>query len=103
MVGSSRKMYQYSLSSFYYAAKDTSSGKMASSEKPVIDIKTCLELQVGKWGDVNTEYGGFEIQVNDQSYFPWYDVFMTLLKYGYEVWVTVKKDKLVILASVERD
>jgi hypothetical protein len=103
MAGSSRKMYQHKLSSIHYAARDKSRGGEPASGKPVADLKTCLELQVGKWGEINTEYGGFEIQVNDPSYFPWYDVFITLLKYGYEVWVTVKKDKLVILASVERD
>lgn len=67
------------------------------------DLKTCLELQVGKWGDVRTEYGGFEIEVVEPAYFPWYDVFATLLKFGYEVWVSLKKDKLVIIASVQRD
>ncbi len=93
-------MYQYNIP---YAARDNNQGGKLTSEKPVADLKTCLELQVGKLGEVNTEYGGFEIRVDDPSYFPWYDVFMTLLKYGYEVWVAIKKDRLVILASVQRD
>ncbi|MEM3133662.1 MAG: hypothetical protein QXR32_05805, partial [Candidatus Caldarchaeum sp.] len=51
-----------------------------SSEKLIPDIRKCLELQVGKTGEINTEYGGFEITVNEPGYFPWYDVFATLLK-----------------------
>lgn len=74
-----------------------------SSEKLIPDIRKCLELQVGKTGEINTEYGGFEITVNEPSYFPWYDVFATLLKFGYEVWVTVKKEKMVIVAKLAGD
>jgi hypothetical protein len=70
-----------------------------NSEKVVVDLRECLELQVGKTGEVRTEYGGFEIEVAEPAYFPWYDCFVTLLKYGYEVWVTRKRDKLVIIAK----
>jgi len=70
-----------------------------NSEKVVVDLRTCLELQVGKAGEVKTEYGGFEIEVAEPAYFPWYDCFATLLKYGYEVWVTRKKEKMVIVAK----
>jgi hypothetical protein len=70
-----------------------------NSEKAVVDLRTCLELQVGKTGEIRTEYGGFEIEVAEPAYFPWYDCFVTLLKYGYEVWVTRKRDKLVIVAK----
>jgi hypothetical protein len=70
-----------------------------TSEKVVVDLRECLELQVGKTGEVRTEYGGFEIEVAEPAYFPWYDCFATLLKYGYEVWVTRKRDKLVIVAK----
>lgn len=41
--------------------------------------------------------------MNEPSYFPWYDVFATLLKFGYEVWVTVKKEKMVIVAQLAGD
>ncbi|GBC69415.1 hypothetical protein HRbin01_01113 [archaeon HR01] len=75
----------------------------ASSDAPVVDLRRCLELQVGKHGEVITEYGGFEIVVNDPAFFPWYDVIATLLKYDYSVWVTLKKNKLVIVAGVHRD
>jgi len=70
-----------------------------NSDKGVVDLKGCLELQVGRAGEVRTEYGGFEIEVGEPAYFPWYDCFATLLKYGYEVWVTMKKDKMVIIAK----
>ncbi|GBC72585.1 hypothetical protein HRbin03_00416 [archaeon HR03] len=67
------------------------------------DLKKCLELQVGKTGEVNTEYGGFEIVVREPAYFPWHDCFTTLLKYGYEVWVTKKKEDIVIVAKPKAD
>lgn len=68
-----------------------------------MDFRKCLELQVGKTGEVNTEYGGFEIKVLEPAFFPWYDCLATLLKYGYEVWVTKKKDSLVIVAKPASD
>jgi len=43
------------------------------------ELKKCLELQVGRWGELNTEYGVFEIDVKSPMYFAWYDVIATLL------------------------
>ncbi|MEM4416692.1 MAG: hypothetical protein QXD32_01385 [Nitrososphaerota archaeon] len=91
-------MYQ---PSFYNLKVEKEGG--ASSDTPVVDLRRCLELQVGKHGEVITEYGGFEIVVEDPAYFPWYDVIATLLKYDYSVWMTLKKNKLVIVAGVQRD
>jgi len=71
--------------------------------KQLADLKKCLELQVGRWGELNTEYGGFEIAVNNPTYFPWYDVIATLLKFDFEVWVTKKKDRVVIIAKPPTD
>ncbi len=73
--------------------------RLTSASSSVPNLRKCLELQVGKTGEINTEYGGFEITINEASYFPWYDVFATLLKFGYEVWVTVKNDRMVIIAK----
>ncbi|MEM0349771.1 MAG: hypothetical protein QXE96_05350 [Candidatus Caldarchaeum sp.] len=70
---------------------------------PAADLKTCLEVQVGKTGDVKTEYGGFEITVRDPAYFPWHDCLATLLKHGYEIWVTKKKEEIVIVAKPSTD
>jgi hypothetical protein len=87
---------------FYYSAK-VEKGREGLTDTPVVDVRRCLELQVGKHGEVITEYGGFEIVVEDPAFFPWYDVIATLLKYDYSVWVTLKKNKLVIVAGVHRD
>lgn len=71
--------------------------------KHEMDFRKFLELQVGKTGEVNTEYGGFEIKVLEPAYFPWYDCLATLIKYGYEVWVSKKKDFLFIVAKPASD
>ncbi|MDJ0273495.1 MAG: hypothetical protein QXN23_04430 [Candidatus Caldarchaeum sp.] len=81
---------------------NTESGKKSAAFFGA-DLRKCLELQVGKTGEVNTEYGGFEIVVREPAFFPWHDCFMTLLKYGYEVWVTKKKEDIVIVAKPSAD
>ncbi|MCS6769360.1 MAG: hypothetical protein NZ570_02865 [Candidatus Caldarchaeum sp.] len=70
-----------------------------TADKFFPDVKRCLEIQVGRTGEINTEYGGFEITVNEPAYFPWHDCLATLLKHGFEVWVSMKREKMVIIAK----
>lgn len=74
-----------------------------AAEKLGHDLRQCLEVQIGKTGEINTEYGGFEITVSEPAYFPWHDCLATLLNYGYEVWVSKKRDRIVIIAKPMED
>lgn len=60
-------------------------------------------MQVGKTGEVTTEYGGFQIVVREPDKFPWSQCLTTLIEHGYEVWVSKKKDTLVVVAKPAGD
>ncbi|MCX8200504.1 MAG: hypothetical protein RMI43_00770 [Candidatus Caldarchaeum sp.] len=68
-----------------------------------MDFRKCLDMQVGKAGEINTEYGGFAITVREPTAFPWSECLAALLEHGYEVWVTKKKENLVIVAKPAGD
>lgn len=58
-----------------------------------------LKKLIGEVGAVEEAYGGYEITINDADNFPWLNVFNLLLGASYDVWITRRADKLVILSK----
>lgn len=82
------------------------SGSALSDEeqaKVVSDLRESLELIVSGTGVVHTEYGGFVIEVIDLPRFPFSDVIMTLVKHYFEIWITLRDDRLQIIACIRGD
>lgn len=81
----------------------SSSNLSYSKLKTIHDIKAALELIVSGTGVVYTEYGGFEIEVVDTARFPYGDVITTLVKHGFEIWITLRNDRPLIRACIKGD
>lgn len=82
------------------------SDPVSTSEKEVRvvrDLRESLELIVSGTGIVNTEYGGFMIEVIDLLRFPYGDVITTLIKHGFEIWITLRNDRPHIIACIKGD
>jgi hypothetical protein len=60
------------------------------------DIEGRIRQVVGETGIVNPKYGGYEIQVLNETMFPWLAVFKTLLEYPHEIWVSQRDSRIVI-------
>jgi len=71
--------------------------------KAVHDIRESIELIVSGTAIVNTEYGGFSIEVIDPVRFPYGDVITTLIKHGFEIWITLRNDRPLIIACIKGD
>lgn len=85
-----------------YSISDTSS--LSDKEvKSVHDLRESIELIVSGTAIVNTEYGGFSIEVIDPPRFPYGDVITTLIKHGFEVWITLRDDRPFIIACIKGD
>ncbi|MEM1583545.1 MAG: hypothetical protein QXF28_03000 [Nitrososphaerota archaeon] len=82
-----------------------SSSALPSREqaKTIRDLRESLELIVSGTGLVHTEYGGFMIEVIDFARFPYGDVITTLIKHGFEIWITLRDDRPQIIACVKGD
>ncbi len=83
----------------YCSSSNLSYGQL----KTIHDIKGVLELMVSGTGVVYTEYGGFEIEVVDTARFPYGDVITTLIKHGFEIWITLRNDRPIIRACIKGD
>lgn len=62
-----------------------------------------LRTIVGKEGEVNEKYGGYEIIVNNPDFFPWKDVFNLLVDASYEIWIKRQANRLIILSKPSVD
>ncbi|MEM3561709.1 MAG: Lrp/AsnC ligand binding domain-containing protein [Candidatus Freyarchaeota archaeon] len=60
------------------------------------DIESRIRQVVGETGVVNPKYGGYEIQVINETMFPWLATFKTLLEYPHEIWISQKDNRIVI-------
>lgn len=60
------------------------------------DIESRIRQVVGETGIVNPKYGGYEIQVINETMFPWLATFKTLLEYPHEIWISRKDNRIVI-------
>ncbi|MCL7389424.1 MAG: hypothetical protein LZ173_05740 [Thaumarchaeota archaeon] len=69
----------------------------------VHDIRESIELIVSGTAIVNTEYGGFSIEVIDPVRFPYGDVITTLIKHGFEIWITLRNDRPLIIVCIKGD
>ncbi len=54
---------------------------------------------VGRFGRVAERYGGYEIVVVDDRRFPWREVFDTLLRYSFDIWIERKDEKMMVLSK----
>lgn len=63
------------------------------------DLRAALEGIIGSKGVVDTEYGGFEIAVKDESNFPWCDTIKLLLDYQQDIWIARKNSTIVIFSK----
>ncbi len=85
-----------------YRQSDTAS--LGEKEvKSVRDVRESIELIVSGTAIMNTEYGGFSIEVIDPVRFPYGDVITTLLRHGFEVWITLRDDHPLIMACIKGD
>lgn len=67
------------------------------------DLRESIELIVSGTAIVNTEYGGFSIEVVDTVRFPYGDVITTLIRHGFDVWITLRDNRPLIVACVKGD
>lgn len=58
-----------------------------------------LRDMIGDTGDVNEEYGGYEIVVNNKDKFPWYEICNFLLDSSFEVWMVKSESNLIIMSK----
>ncbi|MBS7620039.1 hypothetical protein KEJ21_05275 [Candidatus Bathyarchaeota archaeon] len=63
---------------------------------PVENLHARLEELIGSKGKVLDVYGGHKITVLEPSAFPWFEVLVTLVSRGLDVWLTKEEDKFVI-------
>ncbi len=50
-------------------------------------------------GEINSVYGGYEIEVLKPTLFPWFKVFNLLIEIGQKVWVEKKENKIHIISE----
>jgi hypothetical protein len=66
---------------------------------PAMDVSEALRDLVGDTGGLQETMGGFRIKIYHARYFPWDEVFKTLLYRDFKVYVTRHKADLFIEAS----
>jgi hypothetical protein len=64
-----------------------------------MDVEDRLKEAVKGTGEVNSEYGGFEIRVLKPNLFPWYKVVKELIEIGQEIWIDEKEGKISITSE----
>jgi hypothetical protein len=60
------------------------------------DLESRIERMISETGIVKPKYGGYEIQVVNETVFPWSALFKVLLEYSMEVWITQKDETIII-------
>jgi len=60
------------------------------------DLESRIERMISETGIVKPKYGGYEIQVVNETVFPWPALFKVLLESSMEVWITRKDGTIVI-------
>ncbi len=77
--------------------------KINALNMPIQDLPSWLTEIVGDRGHMVAAYGGYTIEVVDEIRFPWYEVLITLIANGQEVWLSKRGDKLVIKTKLHTE
>ena len=77
--------------------------KLDALNMPIQDLTSWLTETVGDKGQIVTAYGGYTIEVVDEISFPWYEVLISLMANGQEVWLSKREGKFIIKSTLHTE